>query len=100
MGLFFVLLGGISSFLLYSAGRWLAFWLAMTLTFILFWSHGVMHNFATESAERRPGFRGGFYEFTVRDLDAIPDRLAWVNGLSSIASIGFFVYGMYTKFFS
>lgn len=50
-----------------------------------FWAHGVMHNFATESARRPRSFEGGFCDFNDRDLDADPNRLALANMATSLA---------------
>lgn len=98
MGWFHVALGVVTCFLLYSAGKWVAFWAAVIVLVGLFWTYGVMHNYATESAKRRLTFRGDFYDFTERDIGAVPDSIARLNLIFAVISLGFLVYGVYIKF--
>jgi len=100
MGWIHVALGIVACLLLYTSGKWVAFWAAVIVLVGLFWTYGVMHNYATESAKRRSTFRGGFYDFTERDIDVVPDSIARLNLILAITSFGLLVYGVYTKFWS
>ena len=67
-----------------------AFWLgcgAVALSLLSFWTWGVMHNQATEAAKRRSSYRGGFYDFTAREVDAVSDKLAAINFLSTLGVV-------------
>lgn len=102
MGWFSVLIGLSACILLYLVENWLAFWIALVVTIGVFWTYGVIHNYATESAKWHAANKGeehtgGFYDFENHDLDAIPDWLAQVNMALSIIALGFLVYGIYAK---
>lgn len=49
-----------------------------------FWSWGIMHNYATETAKRRSSYIGGFYDITPREADSVPN---WVTGLNLIFAV-------------
>lgn len=100
MGWFQVAIGVVACFLLYSAGNWIAFWVAAVATVGTIWSLGIMHNYATESAKRSSSYKGGFHDFTAKDTDAVPNSIAGLNLLFSIVSIGLLLYGAYAKFWS
>ena len=70
------------------------------MTIGVFWTYGIMHNYATESAKERLDYSGKFYDFTHRDADVIPDWLAQVNFLLSMITLGILVYGIYAYFFT
>ena len=61
--------------------------LAIIVSVGCFWSWGVMHNFATEMAKRRPNYRGQFYDITNEEADVVPDWITWAN-------VGFSFFGM------
>lgn len=100
MGWFPVVVGLIACSLLYSTDSRIAFWVALVATIGTLWSYGVMHNFATEAAKRRANYKGGFYDITEREADSVPNSIAGLNLLFSLASIGLLLYGGYVKFFS
>lgn len=50
-------------------------------------SYGIMHNFAVEAAKRRPGYRGGFSDFTEAEADAAPNWISIVNFAFSVLSL-------------
>lgn len=100
MGWFHVAVGVVACLLLYGTGKSIAFWVAIVATVGTLWSFGIMHNFATESAKRRPSYNGEFFDLTVRDANAVPNWLAVVNFLFSITSIGLLLYGLYVRLWS
>ena len=53
-----------------------------------------MHNYATEAAKGRLDYSGGFYDFTKREVESVPDWLAVVNLLSFIAAVGLLITGL------
>jgi hypothetical protein len=86
MGWLAVVSGAIATALFWSDDQsWLLILAAIAAVGSL-WSYGVMHNFAVESARRRQNYSGAFYDFRVRDLDAVPNWLAKVNFLFSVGA--------------
>jgi hypothetical protein len=79
MGWMSVLISLVAAALLFRAGHMILGALAVLAIVGAFWSWGVMHNFATESAKRRPGYSAGFYDFTAEDADTVPDWIALFN---------------------
>ncbi|MFH1922138.1 MAG: hypothetical protein ABIP48_19920, partial [Planctomycetota bacterium] len=79
MGWLSVVIALLAAALLFRGGHIILGTLAVVDMVGAFWSWAVMHNFATESAKRRPDYSGGFYDLTAQDADAIPDWIATVN---------------------
>jgi hypothetical protein len=100
MGWLHIAIGIIACLLLYSTENWIAFWVAVVAAMGSFWSLGIMHNFATESAKRRPSYKGGFCDLTAGEANAAPNWATLVNLLFSILSIGLLLYGVYAKFWA
>ena len=73
-------------------GRLLLFPLLLPL--LNFGLGGVMHNYATEAAKGRLDYSGGFYDFTKREVESVPDWPAVVNLLSFIAAVGLLITGL------
>ena len=66
-----------------------AFWLgyaAAAFALISFWTWSMMHNQATEAAKRRSSFQGEFFDFTAREVDAVSNKLAVLNFLSTLGA--------------
>lgn len=93
MGWLGVGLGVLACWLLY--GSPVAFWLALVATLGVLWTYGVMHNYATESAKRRSGYTGRFYDLTDRDVASAPDWLAGLNLLLTVIVLVLCIYGGY-----
>jgi len=93
MGWLCVELGVLACILLY--GRSSAFWLAVVATLGIFWTYGIMHNYATESAKRRPDYTGAFYDLDEQDVASVPDWLAGLNLLLTLCAAGLCIYGGY-----
>ena len=79
MGWLSVLLSGIAAFLLFKTGHTVLMILAIIATIGCFWSWGVMHNFATESAKRRRNYGGGFHDIIPQEVESVPDWIARIN---------------------
>jgi len=79
MGWLSVLIPVVAAALLFRAGHIILGTLAVVAMVGAFWSWGVMHNFATESAKRRSDYSGGFYDLTADDINVVPDWIARVN---------------------
>lgn len=74
-----------------------SFWLgciAAVLSLISFWTWGIMHNQATEAAKRRSSFRGGFSDFTASEVDAVNNKLAAINFLSTLGATALMVVAL------
>lgn len=87
MGWLSVLIGLAGAWGFYADGRLALMWIEIATTIVALWSYGVMHNFAVASAKRRADYNGGFYVLTHADLNAVPDRLAQLNMLVSLAAL-------------
>lgn len=70
----------------YLNGDFALAWGAGALALLAFWTYGVMHNYAVESAKRRRDYAGGFADFDAADLDAVPDWIALINMVTTIAA--------------
>ncbi len=75
-----------------NGGIWLA--AAIAVGVIELWSWGVMHNHATNAAKNRSSYTGGFSDFTMREIDAVPNWLAMVNMVGFLAAIGLLIAGI------
>lgn len=59
-----------------------------------FWSWGVMHNYATKFAKRRKNYKGGFYDFNLKEVEAVPDWITWINMGFSLLGIILLIGGI------
>ena len=85
MGWLNILLSAFAGVLLYDTGHTVLLVLAVGATIGSFWSWGIMHNYATQAAKRRPSYRGGFHDIRVEEADSVPDWIAFVNfGFSAV----------------
>lgn len=94
MGWLPVVIGVAASLLFYNAGHYVLLGIAALCTIGTLWTYGVMHNYAMEAAKRRPGFRGGFWDIEPREADAVPNALAVVSFVFSLASAVLLVTGI------
>jgi hypothetical protein len=94
MGWLPVLLSGIAAFLLHRTNHPVLAVLAAIAAAGCFWSWGVMHNYATELAKRRPGYTGGFYDITDREADAVPDWIAWTAAAFALVGLILLIVGL------
>lgn len=91
MGWLSVLLSGVAALVLFKTGHTVLMVLAIVITIGCLWSWGVMHNYATELAKRRPDYTGGFYDITGHEADRVPDWIAIVNMLFSLAGVALLI---------
>lgn len=87
MGWLSVLMAAGAAWLFRSEGQTLWMWVSVAVAIGCLWSWGVMHNFATNSAKQRASYRGGFFDFTEADVDAVPDGIAALNMLFTLAAL-------------
>jgi len=86
MGWVAIVCAAIAAVLFYVSGDSWLFWSSIVSGVVATWSYGIMHNHAMEAAKRRPGFSGRFYDLTEREADSVPNWLATLNMLSSLAA--------------
>jgi hypothetical protein len=98
MGWLGVLMGVAASILLYRADSLPLMWLAIAITATNFWSYGIMHNQAVGAATQRPGYRGGFGDFTEADIAGVSSRLTIVNMATTLGLIGLLVTSLVFNF--
>ena len=91
-----IVLGAVTCWLLYDSNQIALLIVAILLTLVLFWSWGIMHNFATEAAKQRPTYKGGFYDLTKQEARAAPD---WITRVNLSFSIGILLIFIYVVFF-
>lgn len=58
------------------------------------WSWGIMHNYATELAKRRPDYKGEFYDITEREAQNVPDWISIINILFSLVGLILLIIGI------
>lgn len=86
MGYLPVLMALVAAGLLYGTDHPFLVVLAVCTAVGCLWSWGVMHNFGTETARGRSSYRGGFYDISPSEADAVPNWIAIVNmGASALA---------------
>ena len=89
-----VVLGAATCWILYRSDEIVLFIVVFLLTLISFWSWGIMHNFATEEAKKRPAYTGGFYDLTKQEARVAPDWITRINFVSSIGIALIFLYAV------
>jgi hypothetical protein len=76
MGWLSVLMGAAASVIFYGLAEMVWLTASASATIGGFWSWGVMHNYATDAAKRRPGFGGGFWDITQAEAASVPN---WIT---------------------
>lgn len=94
MGWLSILLSAIAAILFYRTGHLALMVFAIIAVLGNFWTFGVMHNFATEVAKRRPNYNGGFYDITRQEAASVPDWISWANMVFSLAGLILLIIGM------
>jgi len=94
MGWLSILLSAVAAFLLFRTGHLILMILAIVAAVGGFWSWGIMHNYTTELAKRRPDYTGEFYDITDREARAVPDWITVVNMVFSLAGLVLLVTGI------
>ena len=87
MGWLPVLLSGVAAYLLFATEHTALMVVAIATGIACVWSWGVMHNYATDAAKRRPGYTGGFHDLTRAEATAVPNWISVVNMVFSILSV-------------
>lgn len=94
MGWLSVLICCIAAYLLFKTGRTVLMIVAIIAAIGCFWSWGVMHNYATESAKRRTNYTDRFYDIMPHEAQAVPDRIARINMGFSILGVILLITGI------
>lgn len=94
MGWFSVVLSGIAALLLFKTGHTILMVIAIITAIGCFWSLGIMHNYATELAKRRPNYRGEFYDITHQEAQEVPDWISWINMAFSLLGLILLITGI------
>jgi hypothetical protein len=115
-GLISVIICVLAATAFYGRGHPVLFWLSVVIAIISFWSWGIMHNFATQSAKRRHDqalsimrslgqpeeeiaqFDSQIISSDVPDMDAVPNWLTAVNMLATLSGIILLVWGAIIRF--
>ncbi|MFQ5787405.1 MAG: hypothetical protein ACE5H1_05435 [Thermodesulfobacteriota bacterium] len=106
----------IATILLYGTGHSYLFFFAVLITIACFWTFGIMHNYATSSAKSRhdrilenmkleerseeeiTAFDNRFISPSTHDVNAIPDKLAFINMIISITGYVLLLVAIYLKY--
>ena len=94
MGWFSALLPSIAVFLFFYTGRTILMVIAIITVMGCLWSWGIMHNYATELAKRRPDYKGEFYDITEREAQNVPDWISIINILFSLVGLILLIIGI------
>ncbi len=94
MGWLAVVLSGVAAFLHFRTGHTLLMVIAIVAAVGCFGSWGIMHNYATELAKRRSNYAGGFYDITDREAEAVPNWLAALNMIFTMAGVVLLIIGI------
>lgn len=115
-GLISVLACSIASILLYSTGPLYLFIFAILISIVCLWTFGIMHNYATKSAKSRhdrilknmkiegrseeelAAFDNKVINPSPHDVNAVPDKLAFMNMLASITGYILLLLAVYFKY--
>ena len=65
--------------------------LAVLASLGAFLSWGVMHNFATEAAKLRQGYKGGFYDITPEEALSVPDWISTVHMVFTLMGLALLI---------
>ena len=116
-GLISVIISVLAAIAFYGTGHPLLFWLCVTIAALSFWSWGVMHNYAMNSAKARWDRirenmiqEGRFPEEidrldstpihpSIGDVNVVPDWLSTVNMVVTFTGLGLLVWGVIVRFF-
>lgn len=116
-GLISVIISVLAAIAFFGTGHPLLFWLCVVMVVFSFWSRGVMHNYAMNSAKdrwdriRENMIQEGRSPEEIQRLDsipihpsnadvnAVPDWLATVNMLVTFAGLGLLIWGIIVRFF-
>jgi hypothetical protein len=116
-GFISVLISALAAILLYGTGHSILFILAILITIACVWTWGIMHNYATSSGEVKHDrilqnmklegrsvdeirrFDERIISPTAHDVDAVPDKLAFINMVSTIIGFILLITSIYFRFF-
>jgi hypothetical protein len=114
-GLISVILCVFAAIAFYGTGHPVLFWLFVALGVLSFWSWGVMHNFATQSAKRRheqmvramrnqgksdqeiANADAQIISPDVADMDAVPNWLTSIYMLATLSGLILLVWGLVAR---
>jgi len=97
MGWISVLLSVLAALLMFFKGHTILMLIAIITAFGSLWSWGIMHNYATEFARRRPNYKGGFYDFTEKEVQLVPKWITIVNIGFTLLGSALLIYGIFIK---
>lgn len=116
-GLISVIISVLAAFAFYGTGHPLLFGLCLVIVILSFWSWGIMHNYALNSANARwdrirenmiregrsseeiDNLDSAPIHLSEADVDVVPDWLATLNLLATLAGIGLLIWGIIVRFF-
>ena len=94
MGWFSILISGIAALLLFTTDHTFLMILAIISAIGCFWSLGVMHNYATETAKLRNNYSGGFYNIMPHEAQSVPDWITRTNIGFSLVGVVLLIIGI------
>lgn len=91
MGCLSIILSLIATFILFKIGHIVLMYIAITIAIGCYWSWGIMHNFATEMAKKRPDYSGSFFDITKSEARSVPNWITIVNIVFTLSSLAVFI---------
>jgi len=80
-------LGLIAAIFFYSKEEIALMIVSIIVAIIVIWSWGIMHDFTVESAKKRSSYTGGFIDFTVNEIESVPNWILTINMLFTLSSL-------------
>ncbi|MFH2107768.1 MAG: hypothetical protein ABII93_03785 [Chrysiogenia bacterium] len=112
-----LILSVLAGIMFYGTGHPVLFWLCVIVVILSFWSWGVMHNYAMESAKARwDRIRENMIKEerlqenirrldrtsihpTKADINSVPDWITSVNMFVTFVGLGLLIWGIIARFF-
>ena len=94
MGWLHILLGMIAAVVFWINDYIVLTIVSVVITAVSFWTWGVMHNFATEEAQKRSNYSGDFYDITPTEANSVPNWTATVSLLTALATLALFIISL------
>jgi len=94
MGWISVLLSVLAALLMFFKGHIILMLLAIIVAIGSLWSWGIMHNYATEFAKRRPSYKGSFYDFTNKEVQLVPNWITILNICFTLLGVALLIWSI------
>jgi hypothetical protein len=95
MGWFFGFLSGVAALLMFETDHTILMAISIVAAAAVFWSWGKMRTYVTTMAKRSTNGAGGFSDRGDREAQGVPDWIAAVNMVCSVAGLVLLIAGIF-----